>query len=134
MLATPAAAQTPAQKAQLARVMYSAFTCSTYASMSGNNKEQERLFQLGLKAGRDFLKAFESREIPTDAMQTEVPIGVSLYLAGPTHDFIIGRIFEAVQTTAYKEVAKDALPRDDGDLSKMRARNAFTAANCSLIK
>jgi hypothetical protein len=36
--------------------MSSAFRCSTYAQLSQDQKEQQRLFQIGLKAGRDYVE------------------------------------------------------------------------------
>jgi hypothetical protein len=50
-------------KARLSHVMWSAFQCSALAEMSGDKNEQARLFQVGLKAGRDFLEAAKNGEI-----------------------------------------------------------------------
>jgi hypothetical protein len=42
--------------------MSAAFGCSTYAHLSQDQKEQERLFQIGLKAGRDYVEGLKSRD------------------------------------------------------------------------
>jgi hypothetical protein len=36
--------------------MSGAFRCSTYAQLFHDQKEQQRLFQIGLKAGRDYVE------------------------------------------------------------------------------
>jgi hypothetical protein len=41
--------------------MSSTFKCVTYAQMSHDQKEQQRLFQIGLKAGRDYVEGLKSR-------------------------------------------------------------------------
>jgi hypothetical protein len=45
--------------------MSGAFRCSTYASLFHDQKEQQRLFQIGLKAGRDYVEGLKSRDDPT---------------------------------------------------------------------
>jgi len=35
-----------------------------------DQKEQQRLFQIGLKAGRDYVEALKSRDDPTSEMLT----------------------------------------------------------------
>ena len=42
--------------------MSAAFECSTYAHLSQDQKEQQRLFQIGLKAGRDYVERLKSRD------------------------------------------------------------------------
>jgi hypothetical protein len=129
-----ALAQTP-EKARLGRTMWAAFQCSIFAELSGNKNEQERLLMVGLKSGRDFLEALKAGQISRDSLNTEVPVGVTLLLAGPSPDFIIGRIFEnAVRDflrDAY-DVALEASVRDA--FTKTRAMTSFENNNCVLIK
>ena len=47
-----------------------AFRCSAYAQLMRDQKEQQRLFQIGLKAGRDYVEALKSRDDPTSEMLT----------------------------------------------------------------
>src|SRR5262245_41234939 len=51
------------EKAQLGSLMWAAFQCGTYAGLSGDEKEQARLFEVGLKAGREFLDAINKGQI-----------------------------------------------------------------------
>ena len=128
---SPSLAQTSdaVDKARLARTVWSAFQCSTFAEMSGDKKEQARLFLVGLEAGRDFLEALKSGQISDDAMSKEVPVGVTLALQGPSPDFILGRIFEnAVGALEISQWAKD-----DG-LKKTKAQTEYGKHNCVFIK
>jgi hypothetical protein len=65
------------EKAQLGRIMWSAFQCSAYAELSENKNEQERLFLVGLNAGRAFLEAMKAGQISEQATRDEVPINCS---------------------------------------------------------
>jgi hypothetical protein len=53
---SPCLAASDAELASLGNKMSSAFRCSIYASMFHDWKEQQRLFQIGLKVGRDFVE------------------------------------------------------------------------------
>jgi hypothetical protein len=44
---------------QFADKMSGAFRCSAYAGISHDSKEQKRLFQIGLKAARDFVEGLK---------------------------------------------------------------------------
>jgi hypothetical protein len=131
-----------AQGARDGRVTWSAFECATFAELSGDTKEQERLFTAGVKAGRQLVEALQKGRISREAMSSEVPIGVTMLLAGPSVDFIIGRIFENATRDAYDNVVKRkdglALPvddwvRDDG-LTKSIAQQKYSQGNCRLIQ
>ena len=135
-------AQSPLEKARLSRTLWSAFQCATYAEMSGNEKEQARLFDVAVKSGRDFLEAVKSRQIPEDVARQEVPIGVSMLLQGPSTDFIIGRIFENAMSDAYDQIVKyqngilqeSSKWENDKEVTKVKARTKYQTGNCALIK
>lgn len=129
-------------KPNLARVMWSAFSCATYAEMSGNKHDQARLFEVGYKAGRTFVDGVRNKTIP-DTEAKDAPIGVLMLMSGPTTDFVIGRIFEAAMGDAYDEVVKEdsaGLPIldpskwADGKLKVIRAKNKYQSSNCTLIR
>lgn len=130
-------------KATLARVMWGAFQCSTFAEMSKNEKEQTRLFSVGLKAGREFIEAASKNQISPDAFRSQVPIGVSMLLGGPSTDFMIGRIFANAMQDAYDSIVKkdrngfllpiDSWVRDD-QLIRTIASNKYQTGNCSLVR
>jgi hypothetical protein len=142
LLALDAHAQTPTEKARTGRIVWSAFQCATYAEMAGNPKEQSRLFDLGVRAGRSFLEAFKGPGMPEE-VQREVPIGVLMLLQGPSPDFIVGRIFENAMRDAYDDIVtrdNNGIPLDaskhlqDPQLRKSKAQNKYLRANCALLK
>jgi len=119
--------------------MYSSFQCVTYAGQSGQKDEAERLFQIGLEAGRTFIEALRNHEISEKAVSQEAPIGVTMYLSGPSVDFMIGRIFEGATTEAFKKIKQEHGPSSkhaamESELMKLSAENLFESANCSLIR
>lgn len=138
-----AGAEEAISKAKLASVTYAAFQCGMYANISENYEESERLFQLGISTGRDFVEAALNKEITPEQFKKEVPIGVSLVLQGPTVDFIIGRVYQSITNDAYEGLYKmddSGLPipqnewNTDGNLIKIRAANKFQSKNCKLLR
>jgi len=121
------------EKAQLGRIMWSAFQCSTYAELSENKNEQQRLFVVGLNAGRAFLEAMKAGQISEQAAKDEVPINVLSRLEGPSNDFVIGRIYAAATGDVYDEIVKKKMSKW-APSEKQRARSAYTNQNCVLIK
>jgi hypothetical protein len=104
--------------------MSGAFKCSTYASMFHDQKEQQRLFQIGLKAGRDYVEGLKSRDDPTSEMST--------FMRGVSTDFVVGQMYEAQSTHAYDEIVKNQ--SDTGaDAAKTQAELTYRKSSCSLI-
>jgi hypothetical protein len=66
---------------------------------------------------------------PTDHLQLGRGTLILFVLKGPSADFILGRIWEAV----IDEVTKDILNTDDKALQKAVARRKFSQMNCSLM-
>jgi len=115
---------------------WSAFSCSSWASYSGDQKEAERLFLFGYEKGKKFLGAARAGKITDDDFQQEVPIGISMSLAGPNDDFILGVIFSNVQENALEEVFYtnyDKTMINSDDLQKSIAENKYRNGNCQLI-
>ena len=110
--------------------------------MSGNKREQERLFEVGYNAGRTFVDGVKNKTI-TETKAKDAPIGVLMHMSGPTTDFIIGRIFEAATEDAYDKVVKEdsaGLPVldpskwADEKLKVIRAKKQYQSSNCTLIR
>jgi hypothetical protein len=142
LLAYAPAAAASDEDARASRVMWIAFSCSTFAELAGEPEEQERLFRAGHRAGRQFFEAIEAGTITAEQIQEVIPIGVSMRAAGPSIDFIIGRVFEAAAQDAFDRVVK----RDDRNLSldladwirdpelrALVARNRYSRANCEMF-
>ena len=144
LVQTPALGDDAAvEKARLARTLWSAFQCSTYAEMFGDTNEQSRLFDVGMKAGRAFLDAVNNKQIPPEVANREVPFGVITLLQGPTSDFILGRVFENAMRDAFDRIVK----QDDHGfalepskwlnnkiLRQSMAKTKYLSANCVLVK
>ncbi len=125
-----------AGKGKMARVMWSAFICGTYAEISEEKAEQKRLFEVGIRAGREFLGALLENKISDSEYSKEVPVGVTLVLGGPSIDFMIGRVFAAASKDAWEKTMEeiDTLDNIGGELRKIKAENLFFKSNCSIIE
>jgi len=110
--------------------MRSAFRCLTYARMFHDYKEEQRLFQIGLKAARDFYEGIKSRSDPT--------IG-EVMAHWVSADFMVGLTYDRETTKAYDEIVKydGVLPRQqwlDPAEAKTEAERSYRNGNCSLIQ
>lgn len=102
----------------------SAFEC---AVVSPNDKERERLFMLGLKAGRDFIRFVQDNtDLYRKNMSDHVPMLWNL-IRGPTPDFILGRVYADREREIYKEFSSDDA------LWNIKKRNMYDAKNCALL-
>ena len=106
--------------------MSSAFRCSTYASLFHDQKEQQRLFQIGLKAGRDYVEALKSRD---DLKMGEM----STFIRAVSTDFVVGQMYESESTHAYNEIVKSQNGPLDAPAAKTQAELTYRKNNCSLI-
>jgi hypothetical protein len=122
-------AASDAELAAFGDKMSGAFRCSTYAGMFHDQKEQARLFQIGLKAARDFVEGMKSRppmsELPT-------------YMPGASTDFLVGLMYATQSTKAEDEIVKyrDEQQRErtlDQSQAKSQAELTYHKSNCSLI-
>lgn len=87
--------------------LWSAFECSSYAEMAGNAPEQRRLLQLGMDTGRPFVNGVRNRTIAASEIGDRVPVAVLTAMAGPTTDFMLGRIYATAAQQAFDRVAKE---------------------------
>lgn len=133
------AAKTP----NLGRVMWSAFSCAAYAEMAGDESEQKRLFNIGYTAGQKFISGIRDTSI-SEADAREAPIGVLMYLSGPSIDFMLGRVFENATQDAFDRIVKmdsGGMPIlnplewvSDEEVKKIKAETKFRNSNCELIQ
>ena len=127
----PSLAASDAEIVSLGDKMSGAFRCSTYASIFHDQKEQQRLFQIGLKAGREYVEWLKSRDDPTSELST--------FIRGVSTDFVFGQMYEAESTHAYDEIVKNqnGLPLKqwlDASAAKTQAELRYQQSNCSLIQ
>jgi len=131
-LSSPSFAASDADLSKLGDKMSGAFRCSTYAVMFDDQKEAQRLFQIGLKAGRDYVEGMKSSNQPIVGEWKERFGDVST-------DFMVGTMWLQVETKAYNEIVKydDGLPRKqwlDPSEAKSQAELIYGKSNCSLIQ
>ena len=102
----------------------SAFEC---AVVSPNDKEAERLFMLGYKAGKEFLQFVQTdTDLYLKTMKSQIPLLWNL-MAGPTPDFILGRVYADREHEIYKEFSPD------NELWKLKKQNMYRTKNCALL-
>lgn len=138
----PQVALAAEEDAQAARFMWIAFECGTYAEMSGDRERQAALFERGMAAGRQFFSAVEAGTITEEEHRKHVPYVVPLLAAGPSVDFVLGRIFESAMNSAYDNVVKKDLaglpvPMErwsaDAESKRSRAQLLYERGNCDLF-
>jgi hypothetical protein len=129
--------------ARAAQVMWNAWLCSIYAELKGDADEQGRLFTLGYSKGKQFIDAAAAGTITPDEGRTIVPMAVGMLMAGPSQEFVLGRIFESAAGRAFDHVAtEDAdgmplAPADyivDDELKASIATTKYMGSNCELIR
>jgi len=131
-VSSPSVAASDAEIVRFSDKMSGAFRCSTYAQLFHNKEEQQRLFQLGLKAGRDYVEGLKSRDDPTMGE-------MSTFIRGVSTDFVVGQMYESDSTHAYDEIVKyqNGLPLKewlDAPAAKAQAELRYRQSNCSSIQ
>lgn len=119
--------------ATMGRQVFSAFQCSSWASINDDQGEAERLFKFGYEQGQKFLGALSAQKIKQEDISSQVPIGVTMLLQGPSEEFILGRIHSAAEEDALDEVFKTGDDFNDDEIQKIIASNKYIKGNCELI-
>ncbi len=119
--------------ALMGKELWSAWQCSTWASISKNTKDQERLFLLGYNRGKTFLDALDSNKIEQVDISEIIPTGILMRLEGPNHDFILGGIFSAAQDQALESVFGTDGKYNSRELQELVADSNYSKFNCQLI-
>jgi hypothetical protein len=120
-------AASDAELASLGNKMSGAFKCSIYASMFNDWREQQRLFQIGLKAGRDFVEGMKSRTDPNPSVG-----GMLAFVRGVSTDFMVGSLYDSETTKALDEIPPER--RVDPSEEKDQAETIYRNSNCSSIQ
>jgi len=113
---------------------WSAFECSYLASKLNKPNEQERLFLFGFDMGKSFLIAAEQRKFTREEASKIVPTGFLLVMQGPSHDFVLGRLWESITEYASKELFRKLEGQIYTDERiKFLAETEYANQNCELI-
>lgn len=125
--------QSSKEYAVMGRQVFSAFQCSSWASINKDEREAERLFKYGYEKGQTFLGALSAQKIKQDDISSQVPIGVTMLLQGPSEEFILGRIHSTAEEEALDEVFKTGEDFNDDEMQKIIAGNKYRDGNCELL-
>lgn len=87
------------------KAFYEAFVCAELAQKAGDDAEAESLFRWGVKNGREFLASIERSDLSTQE-RDKVPSAVMLMTKGPSHDFVLGRMYEFAAAEATRMLPK----------------------------
>jgi hypothetical protein len=122
--------------------MMAHWRCATWAGMARDPAAGDEHFSEGLVSGRRFVEAAKSGEIGDSDWDSTVPVGVAMTMAGPSTDFVLGRLFAFVSDDAFDQVAKrdptgmPLSPKDyvlDDEVQAVIARNLMRSSNCSVL-
>ena len=114
------------EEIKLSQLTISAFECSVLAV---DEKENKRLFDIGFEAGKTFLDGLQSL---TDEENNNVSYHIAVlwnFVAGPNHDFILGRIYEGRTIDVLRGVVQG-----DAKTTDIRKAQEFQEKNCALIR
>ena len=106
----------------------SAFECSELAP---DDEEAERLFLLGLNAGRQFL-AYRGLnwDTHTDLIAPKVSDLWNFLTYGPSDDFILGQIYVQV----FNEMYEGVTTLEDIELWRLTKSDRYRDKNCSFLE
>ena len=107
----------------------SAFECS---AVSPNKEEQLRLFNLGLQAGRDFIRFWEAHPDSRESLGPKTPMLWKL-VRGPTPDFILGQVYRGRVDEVYKEMPHDGEPQLRMELWDSIQAKMYQEKNCAFL-
>jgi hypothetical protein len=138
----PGTATASVEDAKAARVMWTAFECGTYAELAGKADRASDHYATGLDAGRRFYAALEAGTITEEELSQHAPFILTSLDAGPSVDFILGRVFQLAADAANADVTKEdrsglPLPMDEWLLEPrmiaLRANQLYITGNCDLL-
>lgn len=138
----PGTAAASGEDAKAARVMWTAFECGKYAQLAGKADRAAELYTIGTNAGWQFYRALEAGTISEAELAEHAPFILTSMTAGPSVDFILGRVFQYATDAAQETVVKNdafGLPTpisdwlvDPAEISA-RAAEVYQKGNCDIL-
>ena len=116
---------------RMSKLSISAFECSVVAT---DKKEDARLFEVGLAAGRKFLDGMNRLE-PAERQKVEREVAlIWLNKDSPSKDFVLGEVYQFVRERVFHEL--DYYQNEGGELAILNGNKGrmFLQKNCSLIQ
>ena len=131
LLWAPAALPEDAENyARMARQASVAFECAILADLTDRKDEHKRLFDYGLDQGRVAIDVIISGKTDLAELENRYPIDVFDRAKGPSADFALGRIYEAVRNDLLEKLGQTI---SGSALRKASAENPFRDNKCGLI-
>jgi hypothetical protein len=116
---------------RLSKLSLSAFECSVVAT---DKKEDARLFEVGLTAGRKFLDGMNRLE-PAKMQEIEREVAlIWLNKDNPSNDFVLGEVYQFIRERVFHEL--DYYQNEGGELAILNGNKGrmFLQKNCALIQ
>ena len=122
--------QTSEEYAVMGQKLWAAFECGALAEYADMPEESRRLYNLGYDQGKSLLDAFRAGKVDQQA-RSKLPIPVLLMLdAGPTVDFVLGRIFKSAMQDTSRQLFEAS---NNKETRKIIAGQNFAKRNCRLL-
>ena len=142
LLLTTGASHAAEADARKSVVMLSHWECFQWASMQDDAAAAEAHFTAGHAAGQQFLDAALAGTIRPEEARSTVPVVVGMTMSGPNEEFVLGRLFEQISSSAYSDIStKDSsgmplAPADyvlDDEYLATRAHSKYRESNCAVL-
>ena len=109
----------------------SAFEC---AAIAPNDQERERLWNLGLQHGRDFIQFWKPNSDVREATWDQIPGIWSLVIKkGPTPDFILGMLYGSIALMAGEKLSIEGEPEFSLKLMEQNRATMYREKNCAFL-
>src|SRR3712207_4386705 len=95
-LSSSAVAQTSEDYAKMGTKTYSLWSCAVLTSYTKETQDGNKLFGLGYEAGKTFVEAVKAGKAKQEDLRRHSPWIFGDKINGPSTDFSLGRMFEAV--------------------------------------
>lgn len=122
--------------------MMAHWQCQVWTGMAGDEGAAKTHYDRVYASGSRFVASARAGQIEPADFAATVPIYISLSLAGPSDDFVLGRLYEITTERAFDRVVKrdrnDVLraPSDylmDEELQAIVARELVGSSNCAAL-
>jgi len=97
--------------------------------------EQERLFNMGMKMGQDFIQFAKLNQTEEDKkiMNKEVPLVWALSWPGPSTDFILGRVYQQIFDGLVNR-QRSEIPNADKEKAQRWGHWLYQDSNCAMLR
>ena len=115
------------EEIRLSKLAVSAFECSIVAP---DQKELQRLFDIGFAAGQTFLDGLSNVKNEEEKRLKEniAVLWIGKGVAGRTHDFVLGQVYSEIEAYTYTDFL------DDKKSWRLKEDQMFAHKNCALIR